>query len=173
MDMGLAAALVTVLMIAVVIDLHSSRIPNWLTFPTMGVALAAHTWLNGVHGILFSLAGLGTGLGLLLLVYLAGGIGAGDVKLMAAVGAMVGPYGVLSAALLSALAGGLYALGAMGYQWGLAATGQRLVYAACGVVLAGGTGWMKELQLPFKLRYGLAIAAGTLLFLGGIQPFGG
>lgn len=173
MEQVLVTTLITILVIAVVVDLHSSRIPNWLTFPAMGFALVAHTWLNGVHGILFSLVGLGAGLGLLLLVYLAGGIGAGDVKLMAAVGAMVGPYGVLSAALLSALAGGLYALGAMGYQWGLAATGQRLVYAACGVVLAGGTGWMKELQLPFKLRYGLAIAAGTLLFLGGIQPFGG
>lgn len=96
MDMVLATALVTVLVVAVVVDLRSSRIPNWLTFPAMGFALAAHTWLTGVHGTLFSLAGLGAGFGLLLLVYLAGGIGAGDVKLMAAVGAMVGPYGVLS-----------------------------------------------------------------------------
>jgi prepilin peptidase CpaA len=173
MDMILATALVTVLVVAVVVDLRSSRIPNWLTFPAMGFALAAHTWLNGVQGTLFSLAGLGAGLGLLLLVYLAGGIGAGDVKLMAAVGAMVGPYGVLSVALLSALAGGLYALGAMGYQWGVAAAGQRLVYAAYGAVLVGGTSWTRELQLPFKLRYGLAIAGGTLLFVFGLHPFGG
>lgn len=173
MEMVLATVLVTVLVIAIVVDLHSSRIPNWLTFPAMGFALAAHTWLNGAHGILFSLTGLGVGLGLLLLVYLAGGIGAGDVKLMAAVGAMVGPYGVLSVALLSAFVGGLYAFGAMSYQWGLAAAGQRLVYAAYGAVLAGGTGWMKEFQLPFKLRYGLAIAAGTLLFVFRLHPFGG
>lgn len=173
MDMVLVTALVTVLGIAVIVDLHSSRIPNWLTLSAMGFALAAHAWLNGVHGILFSLSGLGVGLGLLLLVYLAGGMGAGDVKLMAAVGAMVGPYGVLSIALLSALIGGLYALGAMSYQWGIAAVGQRLVYAAYGAVLTGGTGWMKEFRLPFKLRYGLAIAGGTLLFLAGVQPFGG
>lgn len=173
MDMVLATALVTVLVVAVVVDLRSSRIPNWLTFPAMGFALAAHTWLNGVQGTLFSLAGLGAGLGLLLLVYLAGGIGAGDVKLMAAVGTMVGPYGVLSVALLSALAGGIYALGAMGYQWGVAAAGQRLVYAAYGAVLVGGTAWTRELQLPFKLRYGLAIAGGTLLFVFGLHPFGG
>ena len=173
MEMVLDTALVIVLVVAVVVDLRSSRIPNWLTFPAMGFALAAHACLNGVQGTLFSLAGLGAGLGLLLLVYLAGGIGAGDVKLMAAVGAMVGPYGVFSVALLSALAGGLYALGAMGYQWGVAAAGQRLVYAAYGAVLVGGTAWTRELQLPFKLRYGLAIAGGTLLFVFGLHPFGG
>lgn len=173
MEPVILMTLVVLLVTAVGTDIRFSRIPNWLTFPSMGVALAMHTWLNGIHGALFSLAGLGAGFGILLLFYIAGGIGAGDVKLMAAIGAMVGPHGVLSVALLSALAGGLYALGAMGYQWGLAATGQRLVYAACGVVLAGGTGWMKEFQLPFKLRYGLAIAAGTLLFLSGLRPFGG
>lgn len=166
-------ALVALLVTAVVTDIRFARIPNWLTFPAMVIALALHTWLNGIHGVLFCLAGLGTGLGLLFLVYLLRGIGAGDVKLMAAIGSMLGPYGVLSVVLLSALTGGLYAIGAMGYQWGLTATGQRLVYAACGAILAGGTGWTKEFQLPFKLRYGLAIAGGTLLFLGGVHPFEG
>lgn len=173
MEPVILAALVVLLVTAVGMDIRFARIPNWLTFPTMGGAMATHTLLNGIEGALFSLAGLGIGLSLLLLFYVAGGIGAGDVKLMAAIGAMVGPHGVLSIGLLSALAGGLYALGAMGYQWGIAATGQRLLYAACGVVLAGGTGWIKEFQLPFKLRYGLAIAGGTLLFLGGVHPFGG
>ncbi len=173
MEPVILMALLVLLVTAVGTDIRSSRIPNWLTFPAMGFALTLHTWLNGIQGALFCLAGLGTGLGLLFSVYLLRGIGAGDVKLMAAIGAMVGPHGVLSVVLLSALTGGLYAIGAMGYQWGLAATGQRLVYAACGVVLAGGTGWMKEFQLPFKLRYGLAIAGGTLLFLGGVHPFGG
>lgn len=173
MEPVILVALVALLVTAVGMDIRSSRIPNWLTFPSMGFALAMHAWFNGIHGTLFCLAGLGAGLGLLLLFYVAGGIGAGDVKLMAAIGAMVGPHGVLAVALLSALTGGLYALGAMGYHWGIAATGQRLVYAACGVVLAGGAGWMKEFQLPFKLRYGLAIAGGTLLFLGGVHPFEG
>jgi hypothetical protein len=79
----------------------------------------------------------------------------------------------LSCAWLAFVVGGVYAIAAMCHQWGVAAAGQRLVYAAYGAVLVGGTAWSRELQLPFKLRYGLAIAAGTLLFLGGIQPFGG
>jgi prepilin peptidase CpaA len=158
---------------AVVTDLHSSRIPNWLTFSAMGFALAEHAWLNSVDGLLFSLAGLGTGLGLFFLFYLAGGIGAGDVKLMAAIGAFVGVYGVLSCAWLAMIIGGVYAIGAMCYQWGLAATGQRLVYAAYGAIVIGASAWSRELALPFKLRYGLAIAAGTLLFQLGLYPFGG
>ena len=172
MDMVLVTAFIIILVGAVVVDLHSSRIPNWLTFTAMGFALAAHTWLNGVHGTLFSLAGLGAGLGLFLLVYCAGGIGSGDVKLMAAVGAFVGAYGALSCAWLTFVVGGVYAIAAMCYQWGVAATGQRLVYAAYGAVLVRGTAWTQELQLPFKLRYGLAIAGGTLLFVFGLHPFG-
>lgn len=173
MELVLVTVLVTVLITTVVFDLRSSRIPNWLTFPAMGFALAGHAWFGGMNGALFSLAGLATGLGLFFLIYLVGGIGAGDVKLMAAIGGFVGVYGVLSCGWLAIIVGGVYAIAAMCYEWGLAATGQRFVYAACGVVLAGGTGWMKEFQLPFKLRYGLAIAGGTLLFLAGVQPFGG
>jgi len=173
MDSIIVVALMIVLLIAVVTDLRSSRIPNWLTFPAMGFALAGHAWLGSMHGVLFSLAGLGTGLGLFFLIYLAGGIGAGDVKLMAAIGAFVGVYGVLSCAWLAMMVGGVYAIAAMCYQWGLARAGQRLVYAAYGAVLVGGSAWTRELGLPFKLRYGLAIAGGTLLFQLGLHPFGG
>jgi len=173
MDSVIVVALMIVLLIAIVTDLHSSRIPNWLTFSAMGFALAGHAWLGSMHGVLFSLAGLGTGLGLFFLIYLAGGIGAGDVKLMAAIGAFVGVYGVLSSAWLAMVVGGVYAIAAMCYQWGLASAGQRLVYAAYGAVLVGGSAWTRELALPFKLRYGLAIAGGTLLFQLGLHPFGG
>jgi hypothetical protein len=82
-------------------------------------------------------------------------------------------YGVLSCAWLAMMVGGAYAIGAMCYQWGLAAAGQRLVYAAYGAVVVGGSAWSRELALPFKLKYGLAIAAGTLLFQFGFHPFGG
>jgi prepilin peptidase CpaA len=139
----------------------------------MSIALAGHAWLENGEGIIFSLTGLGTGLGLFFLLYLAGGIGAGDVKLMAAIGAFLGVHGVLSCAWLTMVIGGLYAIGALCYQWGVAAAGQRLLSAAYGAVLIGGGAWSRELALPYKLRYGLAIAAGTLLFEFGFHPFGG
>jgi prepilin peptidase CpaA len=172
MDSALVVTLTIVLLIAVVTDLRSSRIPNWLTFPAMGFALAAHVWASGIDGLLFSLAGAGTGLGLFFFIHLAGGIGAGDVKLMAAIGAFLGLYGVLSCAWLAMILGGIYAVGALCYQHGLAAAVERLVYAAYGAVVIGGSAWTRELTLPFKLRYGLAIATGTLLFQLGLHPFG-
>lgn len=173
MEPAMILALATILTVAIVTDLHSSRIPNWLTFPAMGCGLVWHAWQSGVPGALFSLSGLGIGLGVFLLIHISGGIGAGDVKLMAAVGAFVGPFGALVCAWLTIVVGGFYALGAMGFQWGVVAAGRKLVDAAYGAILSGGTAWTRELQLPFRLRYGLAVAGGTLLYQLGLHPFAG
>lgn len=166
-------ALVAVLLTAMWTDLRSSRIPNWLTFSAMGFALVGHAWLGGLQELIFSLAGLVAGLGLFLILHLSGSIGAGDVKLMAAVGAMIGPSGALISAVLAIVVGGVYALGALCFQWGLIGAGRKLVSAIQGSVLVGGKAWTQELALPFRLRYGLAIAGGTLLFQLGLHPFGG
>jgi prepilin peptidase CpaA len=173
MDQTMFVVLIGVLVPAMYTDLRSSRIPNWLTFPAMGFGLVGHAWVGSLQGVIFSLAGLGAGLGLFLMLYVSGSIGAGDVKLMAAVGAIVGPYGALLSGLLAIMVGGLYALGAMCYQWGFVNTGRKLASAAHGALRRGGQTWAQELQLPFRLRYGLAVAGGTLLFQLGFHPFGG
>lgn len=155
MKMVMIVALIAVLITAIWTDLRSSRIPNSLTFSTMILALAAHASLGGTQEALFGLAGLATGLGLFLALYVFAGIGAGDVKLMGAVGAMVGPSGALLSGALAILVGGAYAAGVMAYQSCL----NRL-------------GWDQERVSP-RLRYGIAIAGGTLLFELGINPFEG
>ena len=95
---------------ATVIDIRTRRIPTVLTatMACSGVALAA----GGVSGVslLASLAGLALGFALMLPGHALGATGAGDVKLMAAVGAMVGPATVLSAFAFTAIAGGVMAL---------------------------------------------------------------
>lgn len=165
-------ALALLLMMAICTDLLSSRIPNWLTFAAMGVALVSHAWLGGIPEVIVSLAGLATGFGLFVIPYAFRGIGAGDVKLMAAIGAMLGPYDALVSGLLAVMVGMAYALGAVWYHWGFVATCRKIVSAVQNALLAGGFGWMQEFMLPFRLRYGLAIVGGTLLFMIGLHPFG-
>jgi prepilin peptidase CpaA len=155
MKLVMILALIAVLTTAIWTDLRSSRIPNWLTFSTMILALATHAWLGGTQQVLFGLAGLATGLGLFLVLYVSAGIGAGDVKLMGAVGAMVGPFGALISGGLAILVGGAYAAGVLAYRSCLTRFG-----------------WGQE-AVSLRLRYGLAIAGGTLLFQLGINPFGG
>jgi len=95
---------------ACVTDLRVRRVPNVLTLGAAGAALVYHGATAGTSGLL--LAGLGWGLGLLLYLPLFAlrGIGGGDVKLLAALGAWLGPSMVLWVAAFGAIAGGVFAL---------------------------------------------------------------
>ena len=116
---SLELILLAVLVTAAMTDLRSFKIPNWLTMPAMVAGLLSHALINGFPGVLFSLKGLGLGLALFLILYLMGGMGAGDVKLLAAVGSYIGPEGVLSAGIMAMLLGGLYAIAMMIFYWGV------------------------------------------------------
>jgi len=76
----------------------------------MVIAFSYHGTMRGVDGLLFSLAGLAVGISIFLLPYLMGGMGAGDAKLMGAVGGMIGAKGVFFAFLCTAIVGVVYAL---------------------------------------------------------------
>ena len=76
--------------VAAVSDLRTRRLPNWLTVPAFAAGLLAHTVVNGFAGLGFALLGFATGFGLLLVLWLIGGGGGGDVKLMGALGAWLG-----------------------------------------------------------------------------------
>ena len=99
-----------ILISSAVIDFRTQKIPNLITYPGMVIAFSYHGALRGVDGLLFSLAGLAVGIGIFLLPYLMGGMGAGDAKLMGAVGGMIGAKGVFYAFLCTAIVGGIYAL---------------------------------------------------------------
>ena len=92
-------------------DVTRQKIPNKLTFPAMAVGIVYHVLVHGYQGLIFSLTGLAAGFALLILFYVLGGMGAGDVKLMAAAGAVLGAKGVFVAFLFTALYGGIYSLG--------------------------------------------------------------
>ena len=165
--------LAVVLFLAVYLDIRTSRIPNWLTFTAMGSGLLTYILIGGAEGAIFSLSGLGTGLILFLAFHFLGDMGAGDVKLMGAVGAMVGPYGAFVTGILAVMAGGIYALSAMSWEWGAGPTARKLASGVYATFFSTDTHCAHDLKLPYQLRYGLAIATGALLFRFGLHPFGG
>jgi prepilin peptidase CpaA len=80
---------------AAVSDAWTRRLPNWLNVTAFVLAVVMHTALNGFSGLGFSLAGFATGFSILLVLWLIGGGGGGDVKLMGALGAWLGASMIL------------------------------------------------------------------------------
>lgn len=94
---------------ACVEDLRRRTIPNWLTAAGVVAGLACAAPL-GWRSLALAAAGAVAGFLLLLPLHLCGAMGGGDVKLMAAFGTLLGPAGILIAALFGAIAGGIWAL---------------------------------------------------------------
>lgn len=88
-------AVVVYLSIAVFTDLKSRQIPNWLTVSSLVIAMLFHFFSGGLPALLLSLGGFATGFGILFVLWIIGGGGGGDVKLMGALGAWVGPMPTL------------------------------------------------------------------------------
>ncbi len=98
------------LVVAAVIDGYKLKVPNWITFPLIVSGWVVSTVSFGWVGLGWSLVGTAVGLGLLLPLYAIGGMGAGDVKLLAGVGAWVGGTITLYAFCVSAIVGGVIAV---------------------------------------------------------------
>ena len=94
---------------AAVRDIQTHRIPNGIIAAGLAAGLAGHLWQGGGPGLLWSLAGIAAALPLLAL-YALGALGAGDVKLLMAVGALTGPVFLLWTLLGAIFAGALLAL---------------------------------------------------------------
>jgi prepilin peptidase CpaA len=84
-----------------VIDWRTRKIPNWLTVSGFAIGVAIHAWLGGWHGVATSLEGAGLALTILLPLVLLRALGAGDWKLMGAIGALLGPLMMLFVLLAS------------------------------------------------------------------------
>jgi prepilin peptidase CpaA len=94
---------------AAAVDFQCKRVPNYLTVPAALAALAFHSCMPHGQGVLFALAGFAVGFVLLLAPWLLGGGGMGDVKLLAALGAWLGPIMILVAFGGSAIVAALLA----------------------------------------------------------------
>jgi prepilin peptidase CpaA len=102
--------LIGVLTICFITDLKSRIIYNKVIFPALIAALLLHFAVNGFVGFKFSLLGFVIGFSVLLIPYFCGGMGAGDVKLLAVIGALKGSAFVINTALYMGIIGGVIAL---------------------------------------------------------------
>ena len=175
--------LMAALVIAAIVDTRTGRIPNWLVFGGALYAVAYNSFFPVYPrdiGILFALGGLGVGLAAFLPLYALRVMGAGDVKLMAMVGAFIGTGATISAVLATLVAGGVLAVCLAVSLGRLARMVRNLSLMFRGTVLTlstgvGGVAVLDEASAG-KMPYGVAIAAGTIGYLvveqlGFIQPW--
>ena len=154
---------VAVVVVACVWDVATSRIPNVLTFTAVGLALAFHQFGPAGAGVSYAGLGLLAGLAVFFPMFALGAMGAGDVKLMAALGAWIGWKAILFVALYGSLAGGALAI--------LIGMRRNYLRKALSNLKMLATYWWVEGVKPFpaltleakdsqRLPYALAIAAG-------------
>jgi prepilin peptidase CpaA len=155
-----------VLGVATFTDLRSRRIPNWLVLPFLLAGITVSGWLLGWQGIGRSLMGFGLGLVLFGILFWMGGMGAGDVKLAAAIGAWVGPAQLFFALVVTAIAGGVMAL-----AWAVAGGFLPDLFKGSGDLIFGRKKDDKQSEEKLtlsnpktrKMPYAPAIALGTLI----------
>jgi len=150
-------------------DIRSGRIPNWLTYTSLAAALVVRGAIAGWPGLRSGLQGVALAGGLFLLLFLLGGMGGGDVKLMAAVAGWAGTAQVAALLIASALAGGILALGYV-------VLGKRIRRTVLNMLeltrhyLSSGVRPHPILNIQdsasMRIPYGLAIALGTLFCVG-------
>jgi len=145
---------------SVVVDLRSRKVPNVITFgiALVGMALAAGHVSDMSLGAAFG--GLALGLALMLPGHLIGGTGAGDVKLFAALGTLLGPMRIMEAFLYTAIAGGFIAIAVARRRKTLGATLERTAE----LVGTGGANVaeIERASTDNRFAYAPAIAIGAL-----------
>lgn len=179
MALSVLAVLAAFLLAAGWCDMRRQRIPNTLVFSGAFVAVLLHTALPagegflaalpGGLGFLGALAGLACGLLALLPLYLLRTMGAGDVKLLAMIGAFLGPVQIWGAMLATVLAGGVLALFVALRHGVLRRVLENLRLMLWVLMLrVGGMGAVLPEMSPdtaAKLPYGVAIACGGIAYL--------
>jgi prepilin peptidase CpaA len=156
-------------------DTLKCKIPNLLNACLLVAGIIISPTNLGVPGLLSSLSGLGLGLALLLLPYLMGGMGAGDVKALGALGALIGPYDILHVFIYMGLYGGVLAVVHYCYKANTKNVLREAWFSVCAAVLTRKV----EYALPKKpgarrtsmrFPYSAAIALGyySFVYWGGI-----
>jgi prepilin peptidase CpaA len=152
--------------VATFTDLRSRRIPNWLVFPFWLAGLVVSVWMQGWYGLGQSVSGALLGLVIYGVLFWMGGMGAGDVKLCAAIGAWIGPQQLIFALVITGMAGGL-----MVFCWALIGGFLKELFTGASNLAFGWRhrGGLRDPEMVIanplkrKMPYAPAIAVGTLI----------
>jgi prepilin peptidase CpaA len=167
-DKFLLSFLSVVLISAAITDMRVRKIPNMLTFSLLMASLVYYGMSDGIRGLYFSAGGCIVGFAIFIIPYFMGRMGAGDVKLMGAVGSVVGAKGAVIAILFTACVGGFQALVLLGmnrkYARDLIMRGRSNLkaFAVTGRIVTVPAS--ENIRKP-RLPYGVAIAVGTLSYI--------
>jgi len=171
MPPGVKAVLLTLVLGAAIFDVRYRRIPNWLSLGGVLVGLALNTFLyQGWPGLRFGLIGMAAGFGLYFALYALRAMGAGDVKLMAAVGAMAGWQNWFGIFLITAVIGGMMALILVATRGRVKKTLWNVSYILH-EMKSGRPAYVGKEELDVRhpkalgLPHGAVIAVGTIFFL--------
>ncbi len=171
----LAPAIMIVLLATVftaaVFDVRSRRIPNWISVAGALLGIALNAFLaDGISGAWFSLKGLLLGFGVYMALYMIRAMGAGDVKLMGAVGALVGPSNWFGIFVITAILGGIMAVILVLAKGRFKHTLFNVVFILSEMI-KGRPAYLKREDLDVKskkalgLPHGAVIAVGVVFFL--------
>jgi prepilin peptidase CpaA len=165
-----ASLLALLVLVAAIYDIRFRRIPNWLVLTGFCLGIALNTYFAHVNGFLLSLLGAALALAVYLPFFALRAMGAGDVKLMIAIGAFVGAKNWLILFLMTALLGGILAICLLLMRGGLARAFKNVLFIL---------GQLVRFRMPHHgdpaldvthphavtLPHGVSIALGTFLFL--------
>jgi len=168
---GAEAFLLALVLGAAVYDVRYRRIPNWLTIGGVLIGLALNTFLyQGWPGLRFALKGLAIGFGVYFVLYALRAMGAGDVKLMAAVGSLVGWEDWFGVFLITALIGGVMALILIVWRRRVTKTLWNVSFIL-NELKSGRPAYVGKEELDVRspkalgLPHGAVIAVGTIFYL--------
>jgi prepilin peptidase CpaA len=150
-------------------DLRTRRIPNYLTLGIAVAGLGYNFMSHGLSGLADGFLGMLLGFACLILPYLWGGMGAGDVKALAALGAWLGPKLTVFLFCYMGIAGGVIALGYLVWQGSLWEKIKQGWTSLLNLMLSRPEGLPRPpspSRLTEGIPYGVAIAAGMMILVG-------
>lgn len=145
-------------------DVRYRRIPNPFVLATLAAGVSMNAIVGGMQGLYSSLTGCGLAFVLMFLLHIFGAMGAGDVKLFAAIGAVIGAHLVLPTFLVVVLTGGLLAVVSVVRAGTVVTTMHRVLQIFVGML----PGWqMPKFAVPvdrkYTIPYGVAITLGSII----------